>query len=367
MNRTFTGSADKGVQMSANAGPQNRSAERTPRVLVRRMLALAERAGLLILLVGVFVYFGTDPKTSTVFLSSLNMRNILADQAVVGLIAIAMIPPLTAGYFDLSVASTAGLSSIVFGSAIGTHGWSVAAGICLAITAALAVGVINGLLVATLQLNPFVVTLGMSTFLSGVAIWYTAGATIANGIPRGVGNWGATRLAGIPGPFVLLIIVALVTWYLLNHVPWGRHLESIGSNEPAARLIGIKVSRTLFGSFLLASTLAGIAGIILVTRTGSASSTAAPPFLFPAFAAVFLGATVFRPGHYNVFGTIVGVLFVAVSISGLSLAGADIWVAPVFDGAALIVAVALSTFLARVRQLSSSARGGTNGLNQLGA
>jgi ribose transport system permease protein len=121
------------------------------------------------------------------------------------------------------------------------------------------------------------------------------------------------------------------------------------------------VSGIVFGGFLMASVLAGIAGIVLVTRAGAAPPTAAPPYLFPAFAAVFLGATVFRPGHYNVFGTVVGVLFVAVSISGLSLSGADIWVAPVFNGAALILAVALSTFLARVRQASASASADSGG------
>jgi ribose transport system permease protein len=168
-----------------------------------------------------------------------------------------------------------------------------------------------------------------------------------------VGDWGAAQTLGVPRPFILLILIAAATWYVLNHVPWGRHLESIGSNEFAARLVGIKVDRTVFGSFVLGSLLAGIAGIVLTTRTGSAAPTGAPGYLFPAFAAVFLGATTIRPGRYNVVGTIIGVYFVAVSVTGLTLAGASVWVQPVFNGGSLIVAVALSTLVARARASSA--------------
>jgi ribose transport system permease protein len=312
-----------------------------------------ERGGLLVLFGIVILYFGLDPKTSDVFLSSANVRNILGDQAVVGLIALAMIPPLTAGYFDLSVAANAGLANIVFAAVVGTHHQSVVMGIFVAILFALLVGIVNGVLIAGLKLNGFVVTLGMHTLIGGIIIWYTKGETIAEGIPASVGDWGAAMTLGVPRPFILLMLVAAATWYLLNHVPWGRHLESIGSNEFAARLVGVKVDRTVFGSFLLGSLLAGIAGIVLTTRTGSATPTGAPGYLFPAFAAVFLGATTVRPGRYNVVGTIIGVFFVAVSVTGLTLAGADVWVQPVFNGASLIVAVALSTLVARARASSA--------------
>jgi ribose transport system permease protein len=318
------------------------------------LLDLVERGGLVILLALVILYFGLRADTSAVFLSSANIKNILGDQAVVGLIAVAMIPPLTAGYFDLSVAATAGVANIAFASAVGPHGAPILVGIGLAVASCLGVGAVNGFLVAKLKLNGFVVTLGMATLLGGVIVWYTDGSTIAEGIPSVVGDWGSTQTLGVPNPFILLMGVGTGTWYLLNHVPWGRHLESIGSNEVAARLVGIKVDRTLYASFLLGSTLAALAGIVLTTRTASATPTGAPPYLFPAFAAVFLGATVIRPGRYNVFGTIIGVFFVAVSISGLSLAGADIWVQPVFNGAALIIAVALSTLIARARATSAT-------------
>lgn len=345
--------------MTTDASPTDAPGNTAPIQKERRgsrtvVLDLVERGGLIILLVLVIVYFGLRADTSTVFLSSANIKNILGDQAVVGLIALAMIPPLTAGYFDLSVAATAGLANITFAAAVGPHGLPIPVGIGLAVAVCLVVGAVNGFLVAKLKLNGFVVTLGMATLLSGVIIWYTEGSTIAEGIPSIVGDWGSTQTFGLPNPFLLLIAVAVGAWYLLNQVPWGRHLESIGSNEAAARLVGIKVDRTLYASFLLGSILAALAGLVLTTRTGSATPTGAPPYLFPAFAAVFLGATVIRPGHYNVFGTIIGVFFVAVSVTGLSLAGADIWVQPVFNGAALIVAVALSTLIARARATSAT-------------
>lgn len=312
-----------------------------------------ERGGLLVLFAIVVLYFGLNSTTSHVFLSSANIRNILGDQAVVGLIALGMIPSLTAGYFDLSVAANAGVANIAFAAMVGTHHHSIALGIVVALAASLIVGVINGALIAGLKLNGFVVTLGMYTLIGGLILWYTQGATIAAGIPNSVGDWGAAQTLGVPRPFVLLIAITAATWYLLNHVPWGRHLESIGSNEFAARLVGVKVDRTVFGSFVLGSLLAGIAGIVLTTRTGSAAPTGAPGYLFPAFAAVFLGATTIRPGRYNVVGTIIGVFFVAVSVTGLTLAGAAVWVQPVFNGGSLIVAVALSTLVARARASSA--------------
>ena len=173
------------------------------------------------------------------------------------------------------------------------------------------------------------------------------------------------------------IIVGLVVWYTLAHTPFGRYLESIGSNEEAARLVGINVTRMIWASFVISGVLGAIAGVLETSRAGSASAETGAAFLFPAFTAVFLGATTIRPGRYNVWGTLVGTYFVAISVSGLTLLGANIWVSPTFNGVALLVAVALSPLIARARESRSalaapnvarqSGNGGQASLQQAGS
>jgi ribose transport system permease protein len=324
-----------------------------PRSWRRLLVDLAERGAVPIGLVLVFVYFALFSHVAPLFRSKPSLLNILGNQSVTGLIALAMLPPLIAGYFDLSVAAIAGVANIAAASMIGQHGLSIAAVIPLTLVVALLVGSVNGFLVATLNLNAFVITLGTYTLLGGLIQLYTGGQIIEAGFSSTFGKWGSENVLGLPTPFWLLMIVAFVLWYLHMQVPGGRKLESIGSNEIAARLVGIRVRRTVFLSFLGSSLIAGIAGLLLTSRSGGGDPNAGPQYLFPAIAAVFIGATTIRPGFYNVWGTIIGVFFIAVAVAGLSLNGASTWVTPVFNGAALVLAVAVSTIIGRNREQSA--------------
>jgi ribose transport system permease protein len=311
---------------------------------------LLERYGLVLLLLVLILWFSLSSTSGDAFRSSANVQNILGNQGVTGLIALAMVVPLVCGYFDLSVAAVTGLANVTAAAVIGTHHNSVILGILAALIISAAAGAINGFLVAGLKLNGFVVTLGTYTLIGGLLQFYTKGQTITNGIPESFGAWGSEKWLGLPRPFWLLIIVAVVVWYVLMHTPFGRQLESIGSNESAARLVGIRVDRAVFLSFLGSALLAGTAGVLLTSRSGGADPTAGPSYLFPALAAVFLGATAIRPGRYNVWGTVLGVFLVAIAVNGFTLLGADAWVTPVFNGAALVAAVAVSTLVGRQRE-----------------
>lgn len=335
---------------------QSHAAEVAPQVRAPRMSIgeVLERYGLLLILVAMVVFFAVNATSGEAFRSSANVNNVLSNQGVTGLIALAMVVPLVSGYFDLSVAAVAGLASIITGALIGTHGEPIWLAIAIAIVVAGLAGCINGFLVAGLKLNAFVVTLGTYTLIGGLLQWYTGGQTIATGIPASFGRWGSEKWLGVPRPFWLLIGVAILLWYVLMHTSFGRKLESIGSNESASRLVGIRVDRAIFTSFVLSGLLAGVAGVLLTSRAGAADPTAGSAYLFPALAAVFIGATTIRPGRYNVWGTILGVFFVAVAVNGLTLLGAESWVSPVFNGAALVAAVALSTLIGRRRETSAS-------------
>lgn len=311
-----------------------------------------EHAGLPLFLGILVVFFALNESSSIAFRSTANVNNIFANQSVTGLIALAMVVPLICGYFDLSVAAVAGLANVTAATVIGIHGQSIVVGILAALAVAAVAGLINAFLVAGLRLNGFIATLGTYTLIGGLLQWNTDGQTITNGIPRELSDWGTESFLGLPRPFWLLIVVAIVTWYLLMQTPFGRKLEAIGSNESAARLVGIRVDRAVALAFVISSLLAGVAGVLLTIRSGGANPTSGTAYLFPALAAVFLGATAIRPGRYNVWGTIFGVFLVAVAVNGFTFMGAQAWVTPVFNGSALVLAVAVSTLMGRARDNS---------------
>lgn len=316
---------------------------------VSTLLGLTERLGLVALLVGMFMFFAVHPTSGPVFTSSQNLTNLLGDQALVGLVALAMMLPLIAGYFDLSVAANVGLVNVAVAAVMSDYGWSPLAAIPAGLALGGVVGVGTGFLVARLGLDAFIVTFGIYIFLNGVTLWYTKGTVITENIPASVGAWGSQDLFGVPRPFWLLALAAVLTWVLVSQLPFGRYLESIGSNASAAQLVGIKTERVIWIAFAAGGLLAGVAGCLLTSRQGGADATVGQSYLFPAIAAIFLGATAIRPGRYNVWGTVVGVYFVAVAVSGLILLGADYWVQPLFNGAVLVLAVGLATASGRAR------------------
>lgn len=324
----------------------NESAARRNRRSVGEFL---EVGGLPLFLVALIAYFMIAPQTSDLFATKPNLINILGNQSVTGLVAIAMVIPLVSGYFDLSVAAIAGLSNVAIASALVDYHMPVPLAMLVGLGVGLLAGALNAFLVAALRLNGFIATLGTYTLMTGLLQWYTGGTSIF-GVPQGFANWGSQTWLGVPRPFYLLIAVALVVWYALMHTPNGRQLEAIGSNESASRLVGISVDRLVAASFLGSALVASIAGALLTSRQGGADPTVATNYLFPALAAVFLGATTIRPGRYNVWGTVIGIFTLAVAINGFTFLGAQAWVTPVFNGLALVFAVAASTLMGRQRE-----------------
>jgi ribose transport system permease protein len=324
-------------------------AEMVPPSAGERLVDVLERLGLPIFLLLLIVFFLLNPASSEAFRSIPNIMNILGNQSVTALIALAMVIPLVVGYFDLSVAAVTGLSNVVTATVIATYHGPIWLGVIAGIASGLIVGAVNVLLVAVLRLNAFIATLGTYTLIGGFLQFYTGGTTVL-GLPREFGSWGSQRFLGLPLPFWLLIVVALLVWYFLMQTPPGRHLEAIGSNESAGRLVGISVDRLVAVAFFASSFLGAVAGVLLTSRQGGADPTSGPAFLFPALAAVFLGATTIRPGRYNVWGTVIGIFLIAVAINGFTFLGAQSWVSPVFNGAALVFAVAVSTLMGRRRE-----------------
>jgi ribose transport system permease protein len=305
------------------------------------MTEQAERFALLGALVITLVTFSVLPATSDTFLTSANLQFVLNNQAVPVLVALAVMVPLVCNEYDLSVGSIAALSSVV--AAAGTTRfelpWSLA--VLVALAAAATIGLMTGLVVARAGINSLVATLGVSSIVMGLLAWYTKGSSVLGTFPDAylsLGRW--------PWPVVILAVVAASLWLLLDRTPVGRRIYAVGSNREAARLVGIDVANKVTLTFVVSGTLAGVAGVVAVARNSGANPTVGPALLLPGLAAAFLGATAFRRG-FNAVGTVIGVLLVAFTVSGFTIAGIDPWVKDVINGAMLLVAVAAVAALRR--------------------
>ncbi len=312
------------------------------------VLAVLERYALLLLLILLVIVFSILPSTSATFLTSANIKNIVAQESVVAILALAALIPLVALQFDVSVGAVLGAVAILTAKLTVDGHWAVLPALVAGISLGCGVGVINGYLVAYVGANSFIITLGASTLLTGLVSLYSGDQTIVN-VPQPLLNFGNGYWLGIPRPAWLLAVVAGMVAYLLRHTVFGRQLLQIGSNPRSARLVGIRVRRLMLLAFVLAGVLAAVAGALELARTGSGDPQVGSNLTLNALAACFLGSTTVRPGQFNVPGTLIGVFFVAVSVNGLTLAGVADWVDPVFNGLAVVIAVALSTVLARRR------------------
>jgi ribose transport system permease protein len=274
-----------------------------------------------------------------------NAKIVAGDQAITAMLALGIIIPLAAGVFDLSFAAVLGVSVAIVGY-MQSNGWNVWLSVVAAIAAGALIGAANGFIVVQLRVNSFIATLGMSSLLVAAEFWITDGKQITDFNSTFL-DLGTKPILGIPLPFYVMIVLAIIIYIVIEYLPIGRYLYASGGNAQAARLAGVRVNRVVFGSLVASSFTAGITGVVLAARIGTASPEIGPSYLLPAFSAVFLGSTQIKPGRVNVIGTLVAVYLLATGVKGLQLAGAPSYINDLFNGAALIIAVALAARSAR--------------------
>lgn len=308
---------------------------------------LAEKWALLGLFVVMMVFFLT---AADGFSNSANLRIVVGTQAPLVILALASMIPLVVGQFDLSVAATAGISGIALVAITTEHQLPLMAGLVGAILFGMLIGLVNGILVAYVEVNAFIVTLGMGTVLQGVAAGYTGGAVMPGLDVKPLLTALSGNVGGIPKGVLWFLPATLIVWYVIEQTPYGRHLRAIGSNAGAAKLLGLPTKRLTLSTFLVAGAMGGLAGVVLVGQTGSADpSVTLGTLLLPAIAAAFLGASAFQPGLFNAWGTLLAIFVVAFLINGLQFLGAEPWTSPVINGVVLIGAVTVSSLLRRER------------------
>ncbi len=286
---------------------------------------------------------------TTTFFETTTLRTIATEQAITAIVAMGLTVALAAGVFDLSIAGTMGLANIVVAKLMADGGLDPVVAILLTLVVGAFIGLVNGLLVTKARIDPFIATLGTNSILLA-AIFVVSNNQNVLGIPTDFQSIAGNELLGVPLPVFYVLGLALLLWYVLACTPLGRRLYATGGGREVARLAGVPTTRYIIGAFVTSAVVASMAGILVVATIGTGSTEVGASYLLPAFAAVFLGATQFRPGRFNIWGTVLAVYLLATGVKGLVLMGADVWVPDLFNGVALIVAVGLSGLQRRAKR-----------------
>ena len=300
-----------------------------------------DRIGAVYVWLGIIVLFSLwVPET---FPNLATAKQILNANAITALAAMSITIPLAARVFDLSFAGVMTLTGVTDAHLIAKAGVTVVPAILLALGVGLGVGLINALVVVVMRIDSFIGTLATGSLIAALVTMITKEVPITDAKLGGAfAKIGQTSVGGITLGVFYCALVAIAIWYLLEHTATGRRLYATGFNPDAARLAGVRIDRLRFMSLVVSGGLAGATGIILASTLGSGSPTAGTPYLLPAFAAAFLGATQLKHGRFNAGGTIIAVLLLGTGVTGLALANAPQWAGDMFVGVVLIAALALT-------------------------
>lgn len=284
------------------------------------------------------------------FVSTSNVISILNQSALSAIISIGLTFALINGEFDLSIGNTASLAGVLAASLMLHQGISIPMAVAVALLLGATVGLVNGLIVTKMNVNALVATLGIGTIAVGINYAIAGGIPVAVEDPERLLRFSLGKFLGVPYPVYVMVIVAVVAWLLLNRTVLGQSMQAVGGNPIAAELSGIRVERVKLIGFVVCGVLAALAGILLVTRTGSAAVSAGDTYLLSAFAAAFFGSAVLRDGQFHIVGTLVGVVTVSIGFNSIALIGLDTFYQYLFQGLILIIGVGVGS-VARRRAL----------------
>lgn len=303
------------------------------------------------LLVAIIVISIFTNRKNDNFLSGDNVKNILLQVSVLGIIAIGQTMLIAAGQLDLSVATLAALAGVIGATRIkdgGSELWAV-----LLVLAVCAIcGLVWGLLVSRLRIPPFILTLGGTSLFASVAL------RIAKSSPVPVSDrfeWlGRMKVFGVQTPIWFFLIVVVVGTLIMRYTRFGRHIYATGSNEEASYLAGIPTARTKVLCFVISSTLAGFAGLISMARISTGDPRVGSQLALQSIAAVVLGGGTLAGGRGSPLGTFIGVVLLAVVQSALIFNNVQtFWNDAVFGGVLIFAVVVTAIGDLRRRRFGS--------------
>ena len=298
---------------------------------------------LALLLAGLVGLFGV---LNEHFWSLATLQSVTNRIPSLALAALGLTFVLVAGGIDLSVGSVSAVAGAVFGWCVADQGVPVAIAAGVALAASLACGLVNGALVNLLRMPSFIVTLGLLEAARGVAYLVTNSQTKYLG--ERLGALQATPVAGLSVAFLLALALTGIAHFVLTSTVFGRHTVAVGTNEEAARLVGVSPQRVRLIVFALSGALAGVAGLCHVARLGAADPNAGSGLELSAIAAAVIGGTSLMGGRGSMLATFVGVLIIATLEAGLAHLGASEPVKRVVTGVVIVGAVGAEAIRARL-------------------
>ena len=324
-------------------------------------MSIAGKYGLVVFYLAMVLVFSLAKPS--IFFTVATFQNIGQSNSIIAIVAIGSLLPLVVGEYDLTVGAVVGLAAITYAK-LSIAGVPFIIAFLLTCGLGLFIGLVNAFSVNVLHVSSLITTLGVGSVISGFTAFLTGGRTVTEGISNGLISFSQGLWFGVPRLVYVVVTLAFVVWFLLGQTPLGRELYAVGMNRESARLMGARVQRDITFSFAVSGVLAAGAGVIQLGVLQAAQPNVGATLLLPALAVAFLGASTIRPGWFNVWGTLIGVLVVQTGVVGLADIGAPYWVEPVFDGTVLVVAVAVSTFAfapMRARMLLALRRPGPGG------
>ena len=279
-----------------------------------------------------------------------NVRNMLTQASVVGVLAIGMTFVIATAGIDLSVGSIVAAAG-VFGGIMVEDGTSTLVFIVCAIGFAVLLGSVNATAVAYGRVVPFIATLAMFSIARGIALLLNDklpvglldlnGGSFGDPAPFSLLWFGSGRIAGIPPSVYVFIAITVIGWIVLNRTRYGRYVVAVGGNREAARIAGVPVRRTIFSVYVLSGLLAGVATVLLCARLGSASPVSGNLYELDAIGAVVIGGTSLAGGRATIVGTFLGVLTFALIFSLMTQLNLSTEVQQVTKGLIVLGAVLL--------------------------
>jgi simple sugar transport system permease protein len=276
--------------------------------------------------------------TSSSFLTKTNLiDNIVTTSAVLGVVVIAESIILIGGYFDLSLQSTVGLAPMIMAVLVTSktqngHGLPLIVAILAALAAVLLIGLANGLMIATMKLNAFIVTLAMLILLQGLTVGLSGGQTYS-GLPTAMTYLGNGVILTLPVQAWIFVLSFAAAYLFMKYTPTGRNIYAMGGNREAARAAGIKTTKLTIGVIIFGSLLAAIAGLMLTGRIASVTANQGDNLIFTVFAAAVIGGINLNGGRGNLIGAGLGVLLLGIIQNILTLSNVpSFWINAVYGG-----------------------------------
>jgi ribose transport system permease protein len=317
--------------------------QREERVLTFGDVFGRDAGGLIVLL----VLFGAMTLASDEFLTGDNLANLARQVAIFGIIAVGQLLVILTAGIDLSVGSVLGLTGCVTAQLL-VEGMPVPLAIVVGLLVGVALGLINGGLVAYGKLPPFIVTLGMLGIARGVVLVLTDASTVQP-LPDSFGNIANGDFLGLPNLLWMFLIVVVITAFVLRRTVFGRYIYAVGSNPESARLSGVPVTAVLVSVYSIAGLLAAVGGVLFASRLNAGIPTAGTGYELNAIAACVIGGASLFGAKGGAFGAAAGALIVATLNNGGNLLAVNAFYLQIIIGALILIAVAFDQWQSRAK------------------